>query len=182
MGTTGIQLQNFPLYSFFGILLDFWPFRNALQKWLRKNIEKNAIEDFGFPKPPQKPSKTPPKSMSQQTCDFSAIFARKNHCCKSADIDFVSVFPILFACWALFFQSLLACIFGPKNQPKTLPKRRPNPLKIDAKSVLFFNIDFLRFRRRFWRLLGLQLAAKLGRKLFKNLGICPCEPSQVRHL
>ena len=29
--------------------------------------------------------------------------------------------------------SLLACVFGPKNLPKTFPKRGPNPPKIDAK-------------------------------------------------
>ena len=45
----------------------------------------------------------------------------------------------------------------PKNLPKTLPKRGPNPSKIDAENVLFFNIDFLRFRLRFWRVLGLQV-------------------------
>ena len=49
-----------------------------------------------------------------------------------------------------------------KNLPKTLPKWGPNPLKIDAKNVLFFNIDFLGFRPRFWSLLGLQVGAKLA--------------------
>ena len=47
-----------------------------------------------------------------------------------------------------------------KTYQKTLPKRGPNPLKIDAKNVLFFNIDFFGFRPRFWRVLGLQLGAK----------------------
>ena len=27
----------------------------------------------------------------------------------------------------IFFKSLLACVFGPKNLPKTLPKQGPNP-------------------------------------------------------
>ena len=54
----------------------------------------------------------------------------------------------------------MACVFGPKNLPKTLPKRDPNPLKIDAQNVLFFNIHFYRFMPRFWRVLGLQLGAK----------------------
>ena len=47
-----------------------------------------------------------------------------------------------------------------KNLPKTLPKRGPNPSKIDAENVLFFNIDFFGFRPRFWSLLGLQDGAK----------------------
>ena len=49
-----------------------------------------------------------------------------------------------------------------KNLPKTLPKRGPNPSKIDAENVLFFNIDFFRFRARFWSLLGRQVGAKLA--------------------
>ena len=62
--------------SFSASWLDFFAFRNALQKRLRKNIEKIAkIMDFGFPKLSQNPSKMPPKSMFQKTCDFSLIFA-----------------------------------------------------------------------------------------------------------
>ena len=130
---------------------------------LRKNIEKSAkIKDFGLPKPPQNLPKIHPKSMSQKTCDFSSIFARNMLCCNSADIDFLLVFTMFFACRTLFFKSLSACIFGPKNLPKTLPKRGPNPSKIDAENVLFFNIDFLGFWPRFWSLLGLQLGAKLA--------------------
>ena len=60
----------------------------------------------------------------------------------------------------MFLQ--LSCIFGQKNLAKTLPKRGPNPSKIDTKNVLFFNIDFFGFRARFWRLLGFQLGAKLA--------------------
>ena len=56
----------------------------------------------------------------------------------------------------------MANIFGPKNLSKTTPKRGPNPLKIDAKNVQFFNIDFLGFGPRFWSLLGLQVGAKLA--------------------
>ena len=54
----------------------------------------------------------------------------------------------------------MACIFNPKNPPKTLPKRGPNPSKFDAENVLLFNIDFFGFRPRFWSVLGLQLGAK----------------------
>ena len=48
------------------------------------------------------PSKTPPKSMFQQTCDSSSILARKNLCRRSADIDFVLVFPIRNGSWTIF--------------------------------------------------------------------------------
>ena len=118
------------------------------------------IKDFGFPNLSQYESKMPSKSMSQNTCELSSIFARKMLCHKCADITFVLRFTLLFACRALFFKSLFACILRPKNLPKTLPKRRPNPLKINVKNVLFFNIDFLGFRPRFRRVLGLQDGAK----------------------
>ena len=62
----------------------------------------------------------------------------------------------------------LSCIFGPKNLPKTLPKRGPDPLKIDAKNGLFFNFDFLGFWPRFGSLLGLQDGAKLAKKARQN--------------
>ena len=45
----------------------------------------------------------------------------------------------------------------PQNRPKSLPKRLPNPFKIDAENALFSNIVFFRFRPRFGRVLGLQL-------------------------
>ena len=118
--------------------------------------------DFGFPKPSQNPFKIQLKSMSQKLCDFSSIFPEKMLCRKSADIDFVLVFPIRNGSRTIFFKSLLACVFGPKNLPKTLPKRGPNPSKIDVKNVLFFNLDFWRFRPRFRSLWGFQVGAKLA--------------------
>ena len=54
------------------------------------------------------------------------------------DIDFVLVFTIQNSCRTIFCASLLACIFEQKSLPKTLPKRGPNPSKIDAKNGLFF--------------------------------------------
>ena len=141
---------------------------------LRKNTEKIAkIEEFELPNPFQNPFKMPSKSTSLKTCDSSLILARKTRCCRSADIDFVLVFPIRITCRTLFFTSLFAYIFGPKNLPKTLPKRSPNAEKIDVKNVLFFNIDFLGFRPRFWSLLGLQLGAKLAKnRNFPHRGCC----------
>ena len=82
----------------------FLAFRNGPRNLLRKIIKQSVkVDDFGLPKPSQNPSKTPPKSMSQQTCNFSPILASKSLCRKSAGIDFVLVFPILVACRTLFF-------------------------------------------------------------------------------
>ena len=47
------------------------------------------------------------------------------------------------------FCNFHACVV-PKNQPKILPKRGPNPSKIHAKNESFFDIDFLEPRPRFW--------------------------------
>ena len=62
--------------------------------------------------------------------------------------------------------------FPPKNLPKTHPKRGPNPSKIDAENVLFFNIDFWRFRPRNWSLLGFQDGAKLASKSIFQVARC----------
>ena len=86
---------------------------------------------------------------------------------------FFSIFDFLKMCVALgkitifkVFAEIVcfqfSCTFAPKNIPKTLPKRSPNPSKFNAKNVLFFNIDFLGFRPRFGRVLGLQVGAKLA--------------------
>ena len=135
------------------------------------------IKVFGYPKPSQNPSKTPPKSMFQQTNDFSSIFASKSLCSKSADVDFVLVFTIQNGSRTFFFKLLFAWIWGPKNLPKTLEKRCPNPYKIDSQNVLFFNIDFFGFWLRFRRVLGFQDGAKLALKPSKNFDACPFLPS-----
>ena len=106
---------------------------------LRKNDEKSAkIKVFGYPKPSQNPSKTPPKSMFQQTCDFSSIFASKSLCSKSADIDFVLVFTIQNGSRTFFFELLFACIFDPKNLPKTFRNHARAASKTFLKMHCFF--------------------------------------------
>ena len=81
------------------------------------------------------------------------------------------------------FSSNIFLGLGFENPPQNPCKTRSEPLKNRCqKRVVFFNIDFLRIRRQSWKLLGLQLATKLGLKLQKNLWACPCEPSQIRHL
>ena len=51
-------------------------------------------------------------------------------------------------------------ILGPKNYSKNLSTRRPNPSKIDAENVLFFNIDFFGIGPQLRSILDLQLGAK----------------------
>ena len=108
----------------------------------RTNSRKSMILAF------QNAVKTVPKSIQnprpKKHAFFSLNFARQMLCCNSAGIDFLLFFPMLFACRALFFESLFECILVPKNLPKTIPKRRPNPLKIDVKNGSFFNIGFFR--------------------------------------
>ena len=65
----------------------------------------------------------------------------------------------------IFAKSMLlqfSCIFPLKNRLKTFPKWGPSAHKIDAKNVLFSDIHFLTFLLRFWRVLGLQVGAKLA--------------------
>ena len=75
-------------------------------------------------------------------------------------------------------MSLFACIFVPKNLLKTLPERRPNPLKIDTKNVLLFNVGFFMFWHRSWTALGLQVGAKLAILAQKNYHSPP--PSDLK--
>ena len=145
---------------------------------LRKNIEKSAkIKDFGSPKPPQNPPKIHPKSMSQKTNNFSSIFARILMFVARASIKKSCAHAVFCWCFTQFSVSLLACIFGLKNLPKTLPKQGPNPSKIDAKNMLCFNVNFFRFRPRFWRVLGLQDGAKLALIASKLCRVGLVEPS-----
>ena len=133
------------------------------QKKCRKNV------DSGLPKPSPNPPKIDPKSSLQQTLDVSSVFVRffpifrSSISWKCAFYHSKTTNPKVFAKIVLFrFSS----IFHPKNLPKTPPKRGPNPSKIDAENVLFFNIVFLGFRPRFGSLLGLQDGAKLVQKVY----------------
>ena len=152
-----------PCWLIFRSWASFLPIRNALRILLRKNEAKSAkIEDLGLPKPLQNPSKTPPKSRFEKTSLFASIFAGFSLLTAKAEPQNSCAQPVF--CWlfAHFGLSLLACIFGAKNIPKTLPKPRPSPSKIDVKNALFFNIDFWGFGPWFWRVWGLQLGAKLA--------------------
>ena len=143
---------------------DFLPFQVAPKILLRKNTKKSAkIKDFGFPNPLRNSPKIHPKVMPQNTCNFSTIFVRFFSFVQSS-VPLKYAFYLgkitIFKVFAKFAFLHFACIFGQQNLPKIHPKRRPNPSKIDAKNVLFVNIDFFRFRPRFLRALGLQLGAK----------------------
>ena len=119
----------------------------------------------------------PSKSMFQKTWDFSGIFARKMLRCKSVNINKTLVFSNQNGSRTFFFASLFAWIFRAKNHPKTSQKPCPDPSKIDAENVLFFNIVFCGFRPRFWRVLGLQVGAKLALIASKLYGTAPFLPS-----
>ena len=143
-----------------------------LQILLRKNIEKSAkIDDFGLPKPSPNPPKIHSKSRYPEKClffiDVCSIFL---FFLSSISLKYAFYLgkTTIFKVFAKIAILQFACIFGPKNLPKTLPKRGPNPSKIDAKNVMFFNIDFFAFWPRFWSLLGLQVGAKLAILASKN--------------
>ena len=138
------------------------------------------MKDFGFPKPSPNPPKIDPKSSLEKTLDFSSVFVRFFLVFRSS-ISWECAFyhskttnPEVFAKIVLFRFSFISL---PKNLPKTPPKQSPNPSKIDAENVLFFNIDFLGFRPRFGRVLGLQVGAKLAILASKTFGACPFLPS-----
>ena len=65
-----------PQFAFEAPKCDFFAFFNPSHFSLAFLIEKmTKIMDFGLPKPSQNPSKMPPKSHFQKTCDFSSIFS-----------------------------------------------------------------------------------------------------------
>ena len=61
-----------------------------------------------------------------------------------------------------FLQIAFGMPFGFEKPTKTFPKQGPNPSKNDAENMMFFNIVFFASWRRFWKVLGLQLGAKLA--------------------
>ena len=69
-------------------------------------------------------------------------------------------------------------MFGPEKDPKTLKKRGPNPLKIDAENVLLFNIDFFGFWSRFWSLLVPKMESSWLQKWIFSLLTAPFAPSE----
>ena len=66
---------------------------------------------------------------------------------------------------------------GFENPPQNPCKTRSEPLKNRCQNVLFFNIDFLGFQPRFWKVLGLQDGAKLAILASKKFPAASQEPS-----
>ena len=62
-----------------------------------------------------------------------------------------------------------SCIFPSKNHPKTLPKRGPNPSKIDAESVDFQH-RFFEVLASIWEGLGPPRWSPVGHFGLKTLG------------
>ena len=108
--------------------VDFWLFPSALQKRLRKNIEKSAkIEDFGLPNPSQNPSKILSKPRSQKTCDFWAHFRQhlsKLKASKPWKYQFSLGKITIFKVFAKIVFLLCPCIFNPKILQKNTSKTR----------------------------------------------------------
>ena len=146
-GTTANPSPKSGKVCFLLIFGRFFHLPNGASKFTSKKHRKMS-ENRTFCSP-----KTLPKCIQNRFPKKHAIFDRFLHaktlCRKHADIDSVLVFTILFACRTHFFKTFFAYILVPKCVPKTLPKRGPNPQKIDAKNVLVFNIDFLAFWLRF---------------------------------
>ena len=117
---------------------------------------------FGLPKRSQNRAKIHSKSTSQKTCDFSSNFARKMLCCNSADIDFVLVFPILFACRALFFESLFECILVPKKPTKNQSKTTSEPFKNRCQKCVVFQHRFFRVSASILHPLGTPTWSQVG--------------------
>ena len=128
----------------------------------KKCAIKSENQGFWPPSNLPKSSENPSKNDIPKSMQFFVDFCLKIALSHKRQHQFRIGFTVFFACRTLFLVSLFACILDLKNLPKTLPKRSPNDEKIDVKNVLFFNIDFLGFRPRFWSLLGLQLGAKLA--------------------
>ena len=155
---------------------------NSTKNRVSKGIPNKSIQNLDFlkvlaPQTLPKPHKIPSKSMFQKTWDFSGIFARKKLSCKSVNINKTLVFSNQNGSRTFFFASLFAWIFKPKNHPKTSQKPCPDPSKIDAENVLFFNIVFFGFGPRFWRVLGLEVGAKLAIFAKKLWDVTPFLPS-----
>ena len=121
----------------------------------RKNRENHG---FWPPKTIPKPCQNAFKIDVPKNIDFFEVFCYSFCIFVILETLKISIFLGKTTIFKVFTKNVFlqfSCIFGPKNLPKTLPKRSPNPSKIDAENVMFFNIDFFGFRPRFWRVLGL---------------------------
>ena len=144
----------------------------AFNAWQSPNILAHKWGGGGGP-PLGEFNGMPPKTTFQKTSIFSRFFA-------TVFVYLLSRKPwkyqfslgkiTIFKDFAKIVFLLFPCIFGQKNLPKTIPKRSPNPLTIDAKNGLFFNFEFLGFWPRFGSLLGLQVGAKMAQNGLQTWG------------
>ena len=123
----------------------------------------------------QTPPKTRRKSFQNRRSKKHGIFHRFlfDFCCLLQE-------PTSISYWFLQYKMALgrfssSCFlhgFGvQKNLPKTLEKRCPNPSKIDAKNMLFFNIHFYGFWLRFWKILWASELPKNRKKIWSGYGL-----------
>ena len=129
---------------------------------------------------PKTLQKSIPNRCSRASLISYAIVAKTFDIFKRRNLENIN-FPFRKSMFFKFSRKACLCefrAFSPsKNHPKTLPKRGPNPSKIDAENVVIFNIDFLRFWPRFGRVLGLQDGAKLAILASKSCHVATFLPS-----
>ena len=102
-------------------------------------MEKIAkIKDLGLPKPSQNPFKMAPKTMSQQTCDFSIDFCPILDACREGR-------PLIFAGRAIVLLAFhtIRCFafcmpFGSKKPTENLSKMRSEPFKNRCQKCVVF--------------------------------------------
>ena len=146
--------------TFFSI---FWPSKKCFKICFEKITPKVRKLRFSAS---QNPSKILPKRLRNRCSNKQAIFHR--FLLQRAS---VAKAPTSILYWFLQYKMALgrfsSCCFLhgfgiQKNIQKPIKKPCPGDPKIDLENMLFFNIDFFAFWLRFWRLLGLQLGAKLA--------------------
>ena len=147
---TGIQSLNLLLLRFRVSEIDFFALPECASKTTSKKHRKNC-ENHRFwlpktlPKSIQNASKIDVSKNMRFFMDFCWFLVA---CCKSRTSNFMRPRSVLLA----FHRNQVFAFgirFRSKKRFKNLPKRGPNPSKIDAKNVLFFNIHFFGFRPRF---------------------------------
>ena len=128
----------------------------------KKHGKKCENRGFGPPKTLPKSSQNASENDVPTDMGFFIDFCPiLDACRKGRPLIFAGRAIVLLAFYTI--QGFAFYIHFRSEKPTENPsKMKPEPLKIDAENVLFFNIDFLRFRPRFWSLLGLQDGAKLA--------------------
>ena len=120
-----------------------------------------------------------PKTLPKSSQNAFKIDVPKNmrffidFCSKMASLQrrrhrFRIGFSNTFCLSGTFLQIAFRMHLGSKKPIKNHPKTRSKPLKNRCQKNAFFNIDFFRFRPRFWRVLDSQVGANLAPKVYAS--------------